>query len=186
MLPRDATAAYDYGRDPEVAEALMNESEAKSIAEVAATLRAEIIAGDYAGGKVPSRVRIASRFRISPESGGVVLRMLTTEGLIRMEQGRGTFAEPVLPFWASVAVRRTSGLFTSEEFEKARDRIGAAGEAGLSVEAVRPGPEGTVVVMLAVIARDAGYAGTRASAIVRAAFGDGWEITGTSTEARPA
>lgn len=186
MLPGDAAAAYDYGRDPRVAEALMNESEAITIAAVAATLRAEIIAGKYSGKddagkdrKVPSRNDIGERFGLSAESGGVVLRMLAAEGLIRMMQGRGTYAEPVEPFRAVVTVRRRDGAApTAKWAEELCGRLGKLGEADLSSpDVVAAGPEADIA--LTVTARDAGYAGARASAIVRELLG-AWEITGTA------
>jgi DNA-binding transcriptional regulator YhcF (GntR family) len=186
VLPDDAAGSYDYSRDPQLAEALMNSKEAKTISEVAAALRAEIIAGQYAGGKVPSRNKIGARFGISAESGGVVLRMLAAEGLIRMEQGRGTFAEPVQPHRAVVTVRRRdSAAPTSAWAAGIAGQLDGLGEADVSCPAVvAAGTEADIAVT--VTARDAGYAAGRASAVVRELLGGDWEITGASVTARPA
>jgi DNA-binding transcriptional regulator YhcF (GntR family) len=186
VLPDDAAASYDYSRDPQLAEALMNSKEAKTISEVAAALRAEIIAGQYAGGKVPSRNRIAARFGISAESGGVVLRMLAAEGLIRMEQGRGTFAEPVQPCRAVVTVRRRDGAVPTAAWSEAlAARLDDLDASDVSDPDVAAGAGGGDIAVT-VTARDAGYAATRASAVVRELLGGGWEITGASASARPA
>jgi hypothetical protein len=189
VLPQAAADSYDYGRDPRVAEALMNEREANSISAVAATLREEIIAGKYNGEdehgkprKVPSRTEIRERFGISPESGGVVLRMLTAEGLTRMEQGRGTFAQRVRRCRAVVTARPSgaSGI-TVEDFEAAVQRVLAVRGADLADPAA-DAPAGLLEVTLTVIASDAGYAAGRASAVVRAALGEGWEISGAAAD----
>lgn len=186
MLPDDAAGSYDYSRDPQLAEALMNSKEAKTISEVAAALRAEIIDGEYASGKVPSRNRIGARFGISAESGGVVLRMLAAEGLIRMEQGRGTFAEPVQPHRAVVTVRRRdNAAVTAAWAEGVAGQLGELGEADVSrPDVVAAGLEADIAVT--VTARDAGYAAGRAAAVVRELLGSDWEITGTSTSSGPA
>ncbi len=191
MLPDAVSGSYDYGRDPRVAEALMNEREAKSISEVAAVLRDEIIAGRYSGKdkagkdrKVPSRNEIGDRFGLSAESGGVVLRILAAEGLITMQQGRGTFAEPVEPFRTLVTATRT-GLVAPTVYTSALrriERIEGADLSDLRAETFTGG----IDVRVTVIARDAGFASGRASAVVRAALGDGWKITGASVTARPA
>jgi DNA-binding GntR family transcriptional regulator len=181
VLPDERAGSYDYGRDPHVAEALMNDREAKSISDVAAELRAEILAGKYSGEdssgrrrKVPSRTDLKERFGLSPESCGVVLRMLATEGLIRMEQGRGTFAEPVQRYVASVTAERADG--DADETLAAASRIRDIEGAGLS-EAEAICLPGSITAKVTVVARDAGYASARASAVVRSALGDGWTIT---------
>jgi hypothetical protein len=163
----------------------MNESEARSIADVAATLRAEIISGKYSGNdeagkarKVPSRLAIGERFGLSAESGGVVLRMLAAEGLIRMMQGRGTYAEPVQPFRAVVTVRRRDAAApTAKWAEDFAAQLGKLREADLSAPDVVAAVAGADIA-LTVTARDAGFAGARASAVVREML-SAWEITGT-------
>jgi DNA-binding transcriptional MocR family regulator len=182
VLHDAAAGSYDAEHDPRVAEALMNNREAKSISEVAATLRAEIIAGRYSGDKarVPSRTEIRDRFGISPESGGVVLRMLTADGLIRMEQGRGTFAEPVQRHRAVVTARRLDGRPADPWAEGIAADLLALGEADLP-EAHARADGSAVDITVTVIAGDAGYAAGRAAAAARSVLGGAWKITGTLT-----
>jgi DNA-binding GntR family transcriptional regulator len=88
----------------------MRPREAASAAAVARMLRAEILAGVYdADGKVPSRVELANRHRVSPETASVVLRMLAAEGWVTLDQGRGTFLRPRRRFLVSAMVERTEG-----------------------------------------------------------------------------
>jgi DNA-binding FadR family transcriptional regulator len=169
----------------------MNDREAKSISDVAAVLRGEIIAGKYSGEdekgrqrKVPSRNDFRERFGLSPESGGVVLRMLAAEGLIRMEQGRGTFAEPVTPYRVVVTVRPLDASAVTARWSAALVKRLQA-RADLSDPAVTAAAA-QADIAVTVAARDAGYAAVRASAAVRDMLGDGWEITGGSMTERRA
>lgn len=64
--------------------------------ELAAALRREIGAGNYAiGSKLPSYRDLATRFRAAPNTVGEAIRMLAAEGVVLIKPNVGAFvAEP--------------------------------------------------------------------------------------------
>jgi GntR family phosphonate transport system transcriptional regulator len=61
--------------------------------QIADRLRAEIVAGTWPGGSaLPTESALASRFRVNRHTVRRALATLAGEGLVRTDQGRGTFA----------------------------------------------------------------------------------------------
>lgn len=98
--------------------------EPSSIIEVARVLRAGIYAGRYPPGKrVPTRERLAAEHGVSPESAGAAMRILRDEGLLSLEQGRGTFVLARHLYCVTVTLRY---LGTLERWESAGMSLAAA------------------------------------------------------------
>jgi GntR family transcriptional regulator len=189
VLPADPGGLYDVGNDPRVAGGLVTPGEAASITAVARKLRGEIYEGKWpVGQKVPSRQQLAKDYTISPESAGVVLRMLSGEGLVSLQQGSGTFVLPRHRFTASVTVPRDGATGEAKGVAAAVRKAEAAEPAVSGAEAV---PGWRIRVTMTVECADAGRAAVIALAVVRAAHGgrwtwDGWDLDGASVEAAPA
>ena len=109
MLPEEAAARYHAGNDPRLAEALVNNREAASIAAIYREVRAAIYAGEYEpGDRLPTRAALAKQKQVSPESITIVMRMLAAERLVSSEQGRGTFAVARRRFAVRVSLQRVA------------------------------------------------------------------------------
>lgn len=186
----------------------MTPGEAASIAAVAADLRRKIYAGQYAtGSKVPSRQALSDEHGISRESAGVALRMLAAEGLVSLEQGRGTIvlarrayrAEAVIPRAGDAAVTDTEAQAVRLRLEAAvRDEPAASGlEIGYRHDLGygRPDEAGAPALVVRLGAETGGpktaglaQAVAVALAVISSALRDagGWDLSGASVEARPA
>ena len=104
MQAADRPDLYDVGDIPDAAGDLVA-GEPSSIREVAAALRREIYSGRYpAGSRFRTREDIADEHHVSSESAGVALRMLAADGLVTLEQGRGTFVCKLVDYAVTVAV----------------------------------------------------------------------------------
>lgn len=91
----------------------MTPGEAATIAAVARDLRGRIYAGEFpVGSKVPSRQRLAREAGISPESAGVVLRMLAAQGLVSLQQGSGTYVLPRHRYRVGISLRHATAQKT--------------------------------------------------------------------------
>ena len=183
MLPGEAAGPYDVAGEPRLAEALVTPHEEAKIRGLARTLRAAIFSGQYAAGEqLPTRTAMAKANDVSTQTIGNVMLLLAGEGLVRLEQGRGTFVQPVRRHRAVVTARREDGgEITGEAFDEAVPRLRAVADADLA-EVEATAAAGELEITLMVIAADAGYAAGRASAVARSALGDGWEITGASAD----
>jgi DNA-binding transcriptional MocR family regulator len=95
---------YDVGDIPDAVGELVP-GEPSSIREVAAALRRELYSGRWsAGDRFRTAADIAEEHRVSSESANVALRMLRNEGLVTLEQGRGTFVCPLADYAVTVTI----------------------------------------------------------------------------------
>lgn len=79
-------------------------SESTSIAALVTELRASILSGAYAAGdRLPSRTELAARTGLSPESASIALRQLRDEGLVTLEQGRGTYVRSLHQYSVTIS-----------------------------------------------------------------------------------
>jgi GntR family phosphonate transport system transcriptional regulator len=61
-------------------------------AQIAATLRRQIHDGEYAvGDRLPAETQLANQFKVNRHTLRQAIALLRTEGIVRVEQGRGTF-----------------------------------------------------------------------------------------------
>lgn len=83
----------------------MPASEPATVRRVAELLRQAILRGEYRPGEqLPSRTALAEEHGVSPESAGLALRALRDEGLVSLEQGRGTYVRPLRVYEVEVTV----------------------------------------------------------------------------------
>jgi DNA-binding transcriptional regulator YhcF (GntR family) len=168
--------------------------EAASITAVARKLRGEIYEGKWpAGQKVPSRQVLAKDHGISPESAGVVLRMLAAEGLVSLQQGSGTYVLPRRRYLAEVSVFRAGRVIPAAAHRAASARLAAAVRAEPAASGLELGGMPGIappVLLMAVTVESGGLAQavTLALAIARKGLGgDGaWDLDGASVRAEPA
>jgi DNA-binding transcriptional regulator YhcF (GntR family) len=167
----------------------MRPREAASAAAVARELRAAILAGEYGDGDaVPSRVELAERFRVSPETASVAIRMLAADGLLRLEQGKRTVVLPVHRYEVTVLVplgKPVEEAVTARAERRVRvqeDDDPAIGGAAVAGDGTR------LRITLDVTAADSGRAAARALGIAAYACprADGWDLPGASVSATPA
>jgi GntR family transcriptional regulator, phosphonate transport system regulatory protein len=59
--------------------------------QIAETLAAEVSAGSFAGGRLPTEPALAARFGVNRHTVRRAVAVLAERGLLRIEQGRGTF-----------------------------------------------------------------------------------------------
>lgn len=59
--------------------------------QIAETLAAEVSAGRFAGGRLPTEPALAQRFAVNRHTIRRAVAALAEQGLVRVEQGRGTF-----------------------------------------------------------------------------------------------
>lgn len=187
MLPEANPASYDAGHDPRLAEALMNSREVASIAAIAREVRAAIYAGTYApGDQLPTRAKLAKEKGVSAESVSIVMRMLASEGLVSLEQGRGTFVLPRHRY--SVQVTSPGSLPVDPGHDVAALYAAADGEpaaSGLHYEVSLT--TGLLTVAMTIETGGLPQAVAVAVAVLRDSLGrHGWDLAGASVEARPA
>lgn len=190
MLPAEGAEPYDVAGDPRLAEALVTPLEEAKIRAIARQVRGDILAGRHAAGaRLPTRVEMAKTHGVSAETIGNVMRMLAGEGLVSLEQGRGTFVQPVRSYEATATVPRADGGTIGDgDRDKAARRVRvqddddpAIEDSGVSAEA-----DG-LRIRLNVAAADSGRAASRAMAVARYACQeeDGWDMALASVTARP-
>lgn len=86
--------------------------------EVAAQLRDAITQGEFArGSTLPSEERLAETYEVSRPVINRALRLLRSEGLVRVERGRGTVVHEIAPI-----VRAATGRYTKESRERGQSR----------------------------------------------------------------
>ena len=86
--------------------------------EVADQIRSAIERGEYArGSTLPSEERLADQFEVSRPVINRALRLLRSEGLVRVERGRGTVVHEIAPI-----VRSATGRYTKAAREKGQSR----------------------------------------------------------------
>ena len=186
VLPADAVISTML----EVTPSGRRPSEAASTAAVARKLRTQIYDGIYpVGSKVPSRKELATANGLSPESAGMVLRMLACEGLVSMQKGNGTWILPRHLYDTKVHVARAGAIRTAAEQRRLASAIRKSVQAepaviGRDVSADADG----AVCAFSVEAADVGRAVMIALAVVRAAQDsgwswDGWDLTGVAITA---
>jgi len=185
LLAEGVRDPYDVGDIPSATGENVNPSEAASIAALARELRAEVLGGAYAeGDKLPSRVELAARMNLSAESGSVVLRTLRDEGLVTLEQGRGTFVCKLTDFEVTVTAGMLAGTPNPMRGSKASLRRAERSHPAvsrLSLQDGNDGPAWTMIVRAADPARAAGIA----LAVARMAAGGAWDSSRAALTARP-
>lgn len=189
MLPADAAEPYDVAGDPRLAEALVTPLEEAKIRGLARTLRTAIFSGGYrADDKLPTRTEMAKANKVSAETIGNVMRMLAGEGLVRLEQGRGSFVQPVRRYDVTVLVPLGAPV---EEETRARSasRLQAQQDDDPAIGATSASPDnGSLRIRAAVTAADSGRAASMGMTLARFACPaeDGWDLAGASVTATPA
>lgn len=85
-------------------------------AQIAEALRGEIVGGAYApGATLPTEAALARRFDVNRHTVRRALRHLVEDGLVRVEQGRGSFvSESVLDYTLGRRTRFSESLSTAE------------------------------------------------------------------------
>jgi hypothetical protein len=197
VLSRRPADLYDVGGVPVLAGELMAPGDA-SIAEVARQMRARIYAGEFDTGekKLPTRIGLMSEYGLgSAESAGMALRMLAAEGLVSLEQGRGTYALERRRYRTGVTVRwARRGVVPAAAFDAAADAVSAAEDADPAVtDAAVAGSSDLLTVAMDVetggletegLAQAVALALTLVRQALRAEAG--WDLAGASVEAHPA
>lgn len=187
MLPEEAASHYHAGNDPRLAEALVNNREAASIAAIFREVREAIYKGEYQPEQqLPTRVELGRRKKVSAESITIVMRMLAAEGLVSSEQGRGTFVLPRHRFRVAVTVERTEGNVPAgvvAPLERAQKA-----EAAASSLTVDEHTASHLTVSMSIETGRLAQAVTLALSVVDDALrpGGGWDLAGASVTARPA
>jgi len=186
---------YDVaGDDPRLAEALVTPREAASIAAIAAEVRAAIFSGAYpVGAQLPTRARLAADKGVSAESISVVMRMLAAEGLLSLEQGRGTFVLPRRRYHVTVLVPRSGAPATASEGQRLLTALeaSAAKEPAVRGDLLPETSDDEITVSMVVESAGPPQAVTIAYAVARNARSphwdwDGWDLSAASVTARPA
>lgn len=86
--------------------------------ELAAEIRAKISRGEYPrGSSLPSEAKLAEEHDVSRPVVNRALRLLRSEGLVRVERGRGTVVHEIPPI-----VRRATARYTKEKREQGQSR----------------------------------------------------------------
>ncbi|NYI99300.1 GntR family transcriptional regulator [Streptomonospora nanhaiensis] len=86
--------------------------------EIAAQLRSSIERGEYArGSTLPSEDRLAEEFGVSRPVVNRAVRLLRSEGLVRVERGKGTVVHEIAPI-----VRRANQRYTQDARERQQSR----------------------------------------------------------------
>ena len=88
-------------RDPTAAPAVLSRGQGVALwRQIAASLEQEINAGQLApGGRLPTEAELSARFAVNRHTVRRAMEELETRGLVRIEQGRGSFvAEDVLDY----------------------------------------------------------------------------------------
>ncbi|GAA1455491.1 GntR family transcriptional regulator [Nocardiopsis tropica] len=86
--------------------------------EVAEDIRADIARGEYPrGGVLPSEERLADKYDVSRPVINRAVRLLRSEGLVRVERGRGTVVHEIPPI-----VRNATARYTKDARERAKSR----------------------------------------------------------------
>lgn len=153
---------------------------------VAEALRQEIRAGMYApGSRLPSRVKLAAKYQISAEGAGLVLRMMRDEGLVTLEQGRGTYVCDLRPYAVTVTMSGPPG-YTAAAWAQHKRRMSAAEKAEPAIaDLVLAQAHGSWQWSMTVRSADPARAGLIGlSAVIRAA-GEGWDLSLAAVSAAP-
>jgi GntR family transcriptional regulator len=86
--------------------------------EVAADIRHDIARGEYPrGGVLPSEERLAEKYDVSRPVINRAVRLLRSEGLVRVERGRGTVVHEIPPI-----VRHATARYTKDARERGQSR----------------------------------------------------------------
>lgn len=163
----------------------MTPSEAATIAAVAGIVRRKILSGGYPDGKVASRMDLSREHGISPESAGVVLRMMRDEGLVTLRQGAGTFVADLRSYRVVVSIERSPAA-QAELRRQARQVLAAEraspAVADLNLSTTATGWEWQMTVR----SSDPGRAALAAVAAVSLAAGAAADLSAASVSITPA
>jgi DNA-binding transcriptional regulator YhcF (GntR family)/predicted GIY-YIG superfamily endonuclease len=112
------------------------------VLRITADIRAAIYGGTWATGqRLPASVAIARDYAVSAATVSRALRMLRDEGLVSLEQGRGTFAQPLTAYRVTVTVLWTFARDTAERVAReiaSRNAQAAAAEPAVTGLALDP------------------------------------------------
>jgi DNA-binding GntR family transcriptional regulator len=155
-------------------------------AQVAATLRRKIYAGEYPPGTaLPSATDLAARHGHSRALMSEALGRLAAEELVSPERGRGTFVRPRRVYQAVVEIPRIGRREAREQHRLARD----AGLAGDADEAIRRISVETgaaqAKILVSVECASPARAVSVAYAVARAACWNGWDLAAARIAAGP-
>ena len=155
-------------------------------AQVAASLRRKIYAGEYPPGTaLPSAADLAAQYGRSRALMSQALGRLAAEELVSAEPGRGTFVRPRRVYQAVVEIPRTGNQQAREKHRLTRDaKLAADADEAIqriSVETGSAQAKLLVTVECASPARAASVAYTAA----RTACWNGWELAAASIAAGP-
>lgn len=197
MLPADDCGPYDVSGDPRLAQALVTPGEAASITAIARELRARIYSGEHpVGSRLPSRIALGSLKGVSAESVGTAMRMLAAEGLVSLEQGRGTYVLPRRRYEVEMSVRYAGDVIPEAVHDDAGGRLAEAAMSNPAVSGLELGGIAGIappVLLVSVTVETGGLAQavTLALGLVRAALGHdeasrkAWDLDGASVRAEP-
>lgn len=167
----------------------MTPLEEAKIRGLARTLRKAIFNGGYsAGDQLPTRAKMAKDNNVSAETVGNVMRMLAGEGIVRLEQGRGSYVQPVRQYEVTVLVPSTKPA-DDEARAKAGRRVQVQEDDDPALGSAVVTPDGNGLrITLPVTAADSGRAASLAMSVARYACPEdaGWDLAGASVTARPA
>ena len=175
---------YDVDDITYVAGDPMAAGEPSSITGVAAALRQEIYSGRHpAGARFRTREDIATEHGVSAESAGVALRMLRAEGLVTLEQGRGTYVCKLSDYRVTVRAELPPGPPPADR--GSTSSLVAVRAADPSVRRLRRNVRGAVWEWTMTLrAADAGRAAGAGLAVARRTADSGpWDFTRASVSA---
>lgn len=161
--------------------------ESSSILEVADALRRELHSGTWrAGERFRTREQIADDHAVSAESAGVALRMLRDEGLVTLEQGRGTFVAPLRYYSVTVTAELPEDAESPPWQYLATEASMLADPSLVSLTFDHEGSGRFWKWQAQVHAADAARAGTAALAAARrSAMGVAWDYSGAAISTTP-
>ena len=168
----------------------MTPLEEAKIRGIARALRSAIFNGDYRpGDQLPTRAKMAKDNKVSAETIGNVMRMLAGEGLVRLEQGRGSYVQPVSRYEVTVVVPLGHRVEVEMRARaERRVRVQEDDDPALGESTVNP-DNGSLRITMPVAAADSGRAAAlvmTVSPVARALKMPAGTLTGASPAARPA
>ncbi len=143
--------------------------EAVTITRLTGMLRSEILSGAYQpGDRLPSRAELAAQTGLSQESAMLALRALRDEGLVTLEQGRGTYVRALHAWLVTVRVPGAGKAASAADVRRAERERPAV--TGLSERGDGQQREWAMTVR----APDAGVAAATGLAAARSAARGAW------------
>jgi DNA-binding transcriptional regulator YhcF (GntR family) len=156
--------------------------------QVAASLRAAILSGEYApGSELPSQKDLADRYGYSEATMNRALAELARDGLVRMGSGRRTIVLEHFCYAVTVTVPHAGGQKVRERVLTAvSDRLADLEAGGVLSDTSLSCAHNVMQVRMTVNAADPGRAAMLGLSAVVQASGQGWDFPHGTVTAQPA